>query len=81
MQERFFVKTVRIQDGKTVIEHTLAEGRPQAVKQVERIGTLDTIDHAKVRNFLENGTSSYKELKLYSTHGTHLHHGVIYSID
>jgi hypothetical protein len=81
MQERFFVRTVRVQDGQTVIEHTVADNRPQAVKQAERIGRIDSAYHSRVRNFLEGREDSYKELKVYSTDAVRAQMAVIYPID
>lgn len=56
MQERFVVRTQTCTpEGKFESHTTIAEGRPMAVKQAERIGKFDSEDLPKVREFLEHG--------------------------
>lgn len=52
-KERFVVRTCGRAGLGFGWETTIAEGRPEAVRQLERIGTIDPQDRQDIREFLE----------------------------
>lgn len=62
------VRTIKFENGSYVHENTLADGRVQAIKQAERVGSIDKDDHSGVRAFLEGHLpDESKSVDFYST--------------
>lgn len=79
--ERFMVRTVTLENDKFVYRNTLADGRPAAVRQAERIGQIDQCDHKLVRAFLEGHDESSGVLEVLAKAADGYNAANIYRID
>lgn len=81
--ERFMVRTVTLVDSKFIYENTIAQGRPEAIRQAERIGQIDKDDHNLVRSFLEGHLpeKTHKSLELLARGDDGYNAATIYQID
>ena len=80
-QEKFMVRTVKVSGDSYVYENTLASGRPEAVRQAERIGQIEDCDHSLIRLFLEGFTPKCKSFEVLAKGVGGYNSATIYQID